>query len=97
MQLRIKLRDGFHDARVRVSLGGREVFDKRGVTTDLATSLAEIIELSTDEQRATLEVAIEGGASHRQPIAVADTPFVDVSVQDGAMKFLASADDIPIL
>jgi len=97
MRLRLKLRDGFRDASVRILLGGRAVFDKRGVTTDLPTSLAEIIDVTTDETHPSLEVALEGGPRHRQQVAVAETPFVDVSVSDGALEFRATAQEIPIL
>lgn len=97
MQLRIKLRDGFRDDGVRISVGGREVYRKSGVTTDLPTSLADIIEVPTDADRATLEVEIEGRGRHRQEVHVATTPFVDVWANDDTVRLLASAEETPIM
>ena len=97
MTLRIKLRDGFRDQTVVITVDGREVYRKSGVTTDLSISYADAVEASTGAAPVKLAVRVENGPAASADIDPRRTPFVDVRVMDGKMELRASAAEQPML
>jgi len=97
MKLRIRLRDGFRDQTVIITLDGKEIYRKSGVTTDLSISYADAVEASTDAAPVTLAVRVENGAVASADIDPRQTPFVDVWIADGRMALRGSATEPPML
>ena len=97
MRLFVKLRDGFSDETVTISVNGKEVYRKSAVTTDLTISFADAVEIPVPESKVTLEVAVLHGQRGAKEIMVQETPFVDVWVIEGKMDLRASKDDLPML
>lgn len=97
MKLRIRLRDGFRGQAVTVTLDGKEIYRKSGVTTDLAVSYADAVEASVDAAPVTLAVRVENGAAASADIDPRQTPFVDVWIVDGKMELRGSAVEAPML
>lgn len=97
MRLRIKLRDGFSNDTVTITVNETEVYRKSGVSTDLTISLADIVEVPVEESIIKLRVAVEGGQTETKEIRVRETPFVDVWIIEGKMELRESEEDIPML
>ena len=97
MKLRIRLRDGFRDQTVIITLDGKEIYRKSGVTTDLSISYDDAVEASTDAAPVTLAVRVENGAVASADIDPRQTPFVDVWIADGRMALRGSATEPPML
>ncbi len=93
----IKLRDGFSNDAVTVTLNGKEVYRKAGVSTDLAISYADAVEVPVAESVVQLEVAVAGGQTKTKKIRVHETPFVDVWISEGKMELRESAEEVPML
>ncbi len=97
MQLHVKLRDGFNNDIVSITVNEKEVYRKSGVTTDLTISFADAVEVLVEDSVVKLGVTVEGGQSEQQKIRVRETPFVDVWFIEGKMEFRVSKDEVPIL
>lgn len=97
MQLNVKLRDGFRDATVEVTVDGKVVFDQAGVTSDLSISTAAVIEVEVGSATVVLEVKVSGGPTKALTIHVGQTPFVDVWNTDAGLDFRVSAEEVPML
>jgi hypothetical protein len=97
MDLTIKLRDGFANDSVTITVNGKEVYRKSGVRTNLAISFADVVEVPVQEPIVKLGVAIAGGQQATEEIRVRETPFVDVWVVEGEMVLRASAEETPML
>lgn len=97
MQLHVKLRDGFNNDTVSITVNEKEVYRKSGVTTDLTISFADAVEVFVEESVVKLEVAVEGGQSEQKEIRVRETPFVDVWSIEGKMELRGSKDEVPML
>lgn len=97
MTLQVSLRDGFRDATVTITVNGKDVYRKSGVTTDLTISFADSVDVPVDSSTASLEVAVEGGSRRREEVHVAETPFVAIRILDGNMEFWKSKEPIPML
>jgi hypothetical protein len=97
MRLRVKLRDGFSGDTVSITVNGREIYRKSGVSTDLTISYADAVEIDVAEPVIKLEVSVEGGQNKAKEIRVQDTPFVDVWVIEGKMELRESRDETPML
>lgn len=97
MKLRIRLRDGFRNQTVAISLDGKEIYRKSGVTTDLSISYADAVEASTDAAMVTLAVKVENGPAASTDIDPRRTPFVDARIVDGKMALRGSALEAPML
>jgi hypothetical protein len=95
--LLIKLRDGFSNDAVTVTLNGKEVYRKAGVSTDLTISYADAVEVPVAEAVVQLQVAVAGGQTESQEIRVQETPFVDVWLSPEKMELRASAEEVPML
>jgi hypothetical protein len=97
MKLHIKLRDGFSNNTVSITVNGKEVYRKSGVTTDLTISFADAVEVPVEDPLVKLEVAIGGAQKKEKEIRVRETPFVDVWVIEGQMELRESKDEVPML
>ncbi len=93
----IKLRDGFSHDAVTITLNGKEVYRKAGVSTDLTISYADAVEVPVADAVVQLEVAVEGGQTETKEIRVRETPFVDVWISSGKMELRAAAEEVPML
>ncbi len=97
MTLHVSLRDGFQNATVTITVNGSDAYRKSNVTTNLTISHADSIDVPVDGPTARLEVAVDGGPRRTEDIPVAETPYVNVRITDGAMEFLRSSEPIPML
>jgi len=97
MRLHVRLRDGFQNDTVTIRVNDQEVYRRSGLRTNLAISVADVVEIPVEEATVRLDVAVEGGPLATEEIRVGETPFVDVSVKDGAVELRASAEGIPML
>ncbi|MBL8130536.1 MAG: hypothetical protein JNL42_01655 [Anaerolineae bacterium] len=97
MNLHVKLRDGFRNDTVTMRVNGDEVYHKSGVSTRLAISYADAVDIPIEEPVVTLEVAVQGGPSETAEVRVRRTPFVEVWVQDGVMELRKSDEETPLL
>ena len=97
MQLHVKLRDGFNNDTVSITVNEKEVYRKSGVTTDLTISFADAVEVLVEESVVKLGVAVEGGQREQKEIRVRETPFVDVWLIEGKMELRGSKDEVPML
>jgi hypothetical protein len=69
--LHIALQEGFSDDQVTVSVDGREVLRRMGVSTRLQVGLAEAIDVAVDQGRHAVTVSARSGLES-----------IDVEVQD---------------
>lgn len=97
MTLNIALRDGFRDDTVTIRVDGREVYRKSAVTTDLSISFAGSVDVQVASGTARIEVALQRGPRGSEQVQVADTPFLEVRIVDGAVEFRKSKERIPML
>lgn len=96
MRLNVKLRDGFQNDTVTVTVNGKEVFRKEGVRTDFAISFAEAFEIEVEESAVELGVAVKDGPRATREIRVAETPFVEVTKGAGLL-IRASGQEVPMM
>jgi len=96
-KLRIGLRDGFRDDMVRILVDGREVYQKPHVTTNLAISFADAVELHVDAATVEVEIEVNGRDRARKAVRAAETPYLDVWYIDGTLQLRESAREIPML
>jgi hypothetical protein len=97
MQLSVKLRDGFKNDTVTITVNGKEVYRESGVTTNLTISFADAVEIPVQEPIVRLGVAIEGGHKATKEIPVRETPFVDVWAHTGTIEIRSSAEETPMM
>lgn len=98
MKLRIRLRDGFRNQAITITLDGKTIYRKSGVTTDLSISYADAVEAEVGAAHAVrLAVAVDGGPAAEDDIDANATPFVDVSIVDGRLRLQALASETPLL
>jgi len=97
MRLSVKLRDGFNDDTVSITVNGKEVYRKSGVNTDLTISFADAVAVPVKNSPVTLEVAVEGRQREQKEINVRATPFVEVWCTAGGMELRASKEEVPML
>ena len=90
--LHIALHDGFQQSAVRVTVDGREVYSKQGVTTDLSLSRADAFDTQASASTARVEVSVEpGGHRGSTQIDVTQNPFLAISLErDGTLSFQPS-------
>ena len=97
MTLHVALRDGFRNETVSITVNGKEVYRKAGVTTDLTISFADSVEIPVEGSTARVEVAVVGGPTGSEEVRLAETPFVAVWIVEGMMKFQKSKEPLPML
>lgn len=86
-RLQVALQDGFDEDAVVVSLDGREVFRKDGVTTRRQISLAESFEIDAPDQPAELHVDVMSrGVSDSIAVDARAQPIVTLSLRDGRIE-----------
>jgi hypothetical protein len=97
MQLHVKLRDGFSNDTVSITVNGKEVYHKSGVSSDLTISFADAIKIPVKTSIVKLGVVVAGGQREQKEIQVRETPFVDVWFIDGRLELQESKDEMPML
>ena len=97
MILHVKLRDGFSNDSVTITVNGKNVYYKAGVTTDLTISFADAIDISVEESTVKLAVAIERGQKEEKELRVQETPFIDVRIINGKLELWESQDEFPMV
>ena len=97
MLLHIKLRDGFTNDTVSITVNEKEVYRKSGVSTNLTISFADAVDVPVDTDVVKLVVTVEGGQREEKNIQVRETPFVDVWRIDGRMELRESKEEVPML
>ncbi len=97
--LHLMLLDGFANDEVAVAVNGREVYRKAGVTTKdpLTAARADAVDVPVDGAEARLRVSVVGRADSSEQIRVVDTPFVGVRLYEGKLRFVTSAEPVPLL
>lgn len=90
--LHIALQDGFKNDAVTITVNDNEIFRKRGVTTNLAISLADQVDAPVEGNTARIRVEIETKQkSGTAVVQVNATPYVAVSLgEDGSVTFQPS-------
>lgn len=97
MTLQIRLGSGFKDDTVQVTVDSAQVFRQAGVSTDLRISRAASVEVQTEAASVQLAVAVEGGPHAVLAVAPAETPFVEVSLVDGALQLTPRNKATPLM
>ncbi|MCX6307078.1 MAG: hypothetical protein NT040_19100 [Bacteroidetes bacterium] len=97
MQLYVKLRDGFKNDTVSITVDGNEIYHKTGVTTDLTISFADGADVPVDNPVVMLEVLVKGGLRNAKEIRVKETPYVGVWIMDGKMELRATQEEVPMM
>ncbi len=97
MDLHIKLRDGFSDDTVSISVDNKQVYRKSGISTDLTISFADAVIVQVGETDVDLAVSVDGGQSACKRVRVDQTPFVEVWLLDGKMELRESKEETPML
>lgn len=98
MELHIKLRDGFRDDTVTVTINGAVVFRRSDVRTDLAISHAASFAVAVSEPLARVHIAVDGGPVASKDVDPAETPFLDVWIDDdGRLELRESAAEVPLM
>jgi hypothetical protein len=86
--LTVDLQEGFRDDHVVVRVDGREVYAKRGVSTNWSIGRADGVEV--DVPAGTVAVVVEvpsRGLSDRLDVDVPDRRYLGVSVGNGRLRF----------
>jgi len=91
-KLHIALQDGFRDDSVTITVDGRNVFDKKGVTTNLAISYADAVDAPVSNPTASVEVSVSSRSrSANLTVNVAETQYLSVNLsEDGAPRLTPS-------
>lgn len=79
----LELGEGFADDEVAVLVDGREVWRRRGVTTNYSVGLADVVRLAPPEDVATVEVRVRD---------LTDSARVDSSTASGEIRLHARID-----
>lgn len=80
-----------------MKVDGAEVFRQAGVSTDLRIAHAASFEVKTGAPSVQLEVLVENGPHAVLAVAPGQTPFVDVSLVDGALQRVPRDKPTPML
>jgi hypothetical protein len=97
MQLNIKLRDGFKNSTVTIWADNKEVYHKSGLSSSLAISYADSVNIPVKQSHIKLVVAVEGGQASTKKVDVSETPFVEIWILDGKMELRTSDQETPML
>jgi hypothetical protein len=92
-RLHIALHDGFRGNHVVITVDGRVVFDRTGVTTDLRISRADAMDVDVAAASVAVAVNVNPGAiAGAVTVDVAAAPFLAIDVLDGGkLRFTHSA------
>jgi len=90
--LHIALHDGFQQNTVKVTVDGREVYNKQGVSTNVTLSRADAFDTQASSNTARVDVSVEpGGYKGSIQIDVTQNPYLAVSLgPDGKLSFKPS-------
>jgi hypothetical protein len=89
--LHIALQDGFRQHSVAITVDGRDVYNKSGVTTDLRISRADAVDVEVAQPRVRIEVVVDPGnirAAWDHDAQAA--PYLAISLEGGRLRFTAS-------
>src|SRR5215467_11193048 len=82
-KLHLALQDGFRDDSVRVSVNGHVVSEKTGVTTNLAISYADAVEVAVPDATVVVEVSVlSRNRAAKETINVTKEPYLYVNLAD---------------
>src|SRR3982751_6654979 len=82
--LHVALQDGFKNDSVAVTVNGKEVYRKSGVTTNLSVSLADQFEAPVEGHTVRVDVTVSSkGLSQSAEVQVKETPYIAVSFNNG--------------
>ncbi len=89
--LHIALQDGFRQNSVAITVDGRTVYNKSGVTTDLRISRADAVDVELPQATARIGVAVGPGniTATRDHDAQA-APYLAISLEGGRLLFTTS-------
>lgn len=92
--LHIALEDGFDGHDVTIEIGGRKVYGRQGVKTDLRISRADAVNVALESAQAHLSVSVEPGRLQASfDVDALATPYLSISiVPPGTILFTPSAD-----
>jgi len=91
--LTIDLQEGFAGDTVAIRANRAEVYRRTGVSTNLAISLADSIELELPEGEVDLEIEVPTrGAAHSLRIALTGHLFLTVSLVEGRIETSTSTE-----
>lgn len=93
--LHVALEDGFEGHTVTIEIGGRSVFHRQGVKTDLRISRADAVDLDVAGSAPVhLRVLIEpGGLQASIEVDALATPYLSISIEPpGAIRFTPSTE-----
>jgi membrane-associated protease RseP (regulator of RpoE activity) len=89
--LHIALHNGFQGDHVVIEIGGRIVFDRTGVTTDLRISRADAVDVEVEAEQVTITVTVLPGVSGSTDLNVAASPYLAVDLEpDGTLRWIPS-------
>ncbi|HWA60805.1 MAG TPA: hypothetical protein VG939_05495 [Caulobacteraceae bacterium] len=95
--LHIALQDGFSGQAVAIRVGGREVYRRDGVKTDLRISRAD--EAEAEAPTGPVAVEVEAGGAHAEVrLDAAATPHLRIDrTEDGALNLRPSTEPAAFL
>jgi hypothetical protein len=95
--LNIKLRDGFQDDEVVLTLDEKEIYRRTALSSDLTISFADALELEVEKNIAQLAVAVAGRPKQSVQIDLNETPFIEIWIIDNQLEIRASKSECPML
>jgi len=93
--LHIALQEGFRGHLVVITVDGREVYRKSFVTTNLAISRADAVDVDLGSEKARVEVATTPGGKAALDVNATESPYLSVSLEgDGKITFQKSKEPV---
>jgi hypothetical protein len=91
--LHVDLRDGFRGHSVKITIDGREVYNRSGVTTDLTISRADGFEAQSGDGTVQVHVSVDpGGIAGSTTIDSSENAYLSVSLRGSEVRFDVSAE-----
>lgn len=92
--LHIALQDGFSNDTVIITVNGREIYNKAGVTTNLVISLADTVTVPIDSRAASVKIDVASKKLSREvALQVIDTPYLGVALSpEGGLAMTPSTE-----
>src|SRR5690242_1935411 len=94
-KLHIALQDGFRNDSVIIKVNGRAIFEKTGVTTNLAISYADAVDVTVPDATAVVEVGVPSRAqAAERTVHVLETPYVRVNLSEKGVPELIPSEEM---
>jgi hypothetical protein len=97
MHLTIKLRDGFKDDKVVLTLDDKEIYRRIALSSDLTISFADALELEVEQNIAQLTVDVAGRPKQSLQINISETPFIEIWIINNHLEIRPSKSECPML